>query len=162
MYIKLSVPNIFVLHLLWFGYYFYLYNASIRSFQWDKSVIKISPSKFMGLSIGESSCRAATLLHLDLHGNFLGYHPSEEMSSLLLLSSICISVCYTYCQVASDTDTASFHHPKWNGCLLHMLFRMCWILSQITMPLYLLRSSPMALGTEPKQALTGRSGNSCV
>lgn len=102
IYIKLSVPSILC---------FICYDSVIVfictmpqsgvSHGISKSVIKISPSKFMVLLMGESSCRAATLLHLDLHDNFLGYHLSEETSSLLLLSSICLSVFYTYCQVAA-------------------------------------------------------------
>jgi hypothetical protein len=124
--------------------------VGLQCFPWGKSVIDVSPWKVIGLLMGESSGRVATLLHLDLHDNFLDYHPLNELSSLR--PELHLPICITIRLLPSlvwDTDTASIYYRKWEGCPLHMLCHMCWILSNIIMLPHLLTSSPVTLGKGP-------------
>jgi hypothetical protein len=85
----------------------------LQHFPWGKSVTEISPWKVTGLLMGESSGRAANLLHLDLHDNFLSYHPLKEQSSLSL--QLHLATCMTTMLLPSlawDTDIASFYYTK--------------------------------------------------
>jgi hypothetical protein len=55
--------------------------VTVWRFPWDKSVIELCPGQVTCLPTAESSGRASTLLHLDLHDHFLRYHTLDKLSS---------------------------------------------------------------------------------